>query len=128
VIPVARPLLGDREIAAATEILRSGKVVQGRQVAEFEAEFAALVGGRHCVAVNSGTAALWLSLLAIGIGPDDEVIVPSFSFAATAGAVALAGATPVFADIDPATFCLDPAAVAAAITARTVSCKGSGHS
>jgi perosamine synthetase len=119
VIPVACPLLGENEIATATEVLRSGQVVQGRQVAELEAEFAGLVGGRHCVAVSSGTAALWLSLLALGIGPGDEVIVPSFSFAATAGVAALAGATPVFADIDPATFCLDPGAVAAAITPRT---------
>jgi dTDP-4-amino-4,6-dideoxygalactose transaminase len=119
VIPVACPLLGEKEITAATGVLRSGQVVQGRQVAEFEAEFAGLVAGRHCVAVSSGTAALWLSLLALGIGPGDEVIVPSFSFAATADAAALAGATPVFADIDPATFCLDPGAVAVAITPRT---------
>ncbi|MGA2825666.1 MAG: DegT/DnrJ/EryC1/StrS family aminotransferase [Streptosporangiaceae bacterium] len=77
-IPVARPLLGEKEIAAATGVLRSGQVVQGRQVAEFEAEFAALVAGRHCVAVSSGTAALWLSLLALGIGRGDEVIVPSW--------------------------------------------------
>jgi hypothetical protein len=87
VIPVACPLLGE-EITAATGILRSGQVVQGRQVAEFEAEFAGLVAGRHCVAVSSRIAALWLSLLALGIGPGDEVIIPSFSFsfAATAGA------------------------------------------
>jgi perosamine synthetase len=119
VIPVARPLLGEDEVAAATAVLRSGQVTQGRQVAAFEDEFSALVDGRHCVAVSSGTAALWLSLLALGIGPGDEVIVPSFTFAATAGAVALAGAAPVFADIDPVTFCLEPAAAAAAITPRT---------
>jgi dTDP-4-amino-4,6-dideoxygalactose transaminase len=119
VIPVACPLLGEQEVAAAAGVLRSGQVVQGRQVAAFEDEFSALVDGRHCVAVGSGTAALWLSLLALGIGPGDEVIVPSFTFAATAGAVALAGAVPVFADIDPVTFCLDPAAVSAAITPRT---------
>jgi perosamine synthetase len=119
VIPVARPLLGEEEIAAAVQVLRSGQVVQGRQVAEFEAEFAALVDGRHCVAVSSGTSALWLCLLALGIGAGDEVIVPSFSFAATASTVALTGATPVFADIDPVTYCADPAAVAAAITPRT---------
>ena len=118
-IPVACPLLGEEEVSAAIAVLRSGQVVQGRQVAAFEDEFAALVDGRHCVAVSSGTAALHLSLLALGIGPGDEVIVPSFSFAATAGAVALAGAAPVFADIDPATFCLDPAAAAAAVTPRT---------
>jgi dTDP-4-amino-4,6-dideoxygalactose transaminase len=119
VIPVARPLLGEDEIAAAMAVLRSGLVVQGREVAALEEEFAPLVAGRHCVAVSSGTSALHLSLLALGIGPGDEVIVPSFSFAATAGAVALAGAVPVFADIDPATFCLDPASAAAAVTPRT---------
>jgi perosamine synthetase len=119
VIPVARPLLGEEEITAAVAVLRSGQVTQGPQVAAFEDEFSALVDGRHCVAVSSGTTALWLSLLALGIGPGDEVIVPSFTFAATAGAVALAGAAPVFADIDPVTFCLDPAAVAAAVTPRT---------
>jgi perosamine synthetase len=119
VIPVARPLLGEEEITAAIGVLRSGQVTQGPQVAAFEDEFSALVDGRHCVAVSSGTTALWLSLLALGIGPGDEVIVPSFTFAATAGAVALAGAVPVFADIDPVTFCLDPAAAAAAVTPRT---------
>ncbi|HTU74589.1 MAG TPA: aminotransferase class I/II-fold pyridoxal phosphate-dependent enzyme [Trebonia sp.] len=118
-IPIARPMLGEKEIAAAVAVLRSGQVVQGREVAALEEEFAGLVAGRHCVAVSSGTSALWLPLLALGIGPGDEVIVPSFSFAATAGVVALAGAVPVFADIDPATFCLDPAGVAAAVTPRT---------
>ena len=118
-ISVAHPLLGEEEITAAVAVLRSGQVTQGRQVAAFEDEFSALVDGRHCVAVSSGTTALWLSLLALGIGPGDEVIVPSFTFAATAGAVALTGAAPVFADIDPVTFCLDPAAVAAAVTPRT---------
>jgi len=89
--------------------------VQGPEVAAFESEFAALVGGRHCVAVNSGTSALLLALHALDLGPGDEVIVPSFTFAATANAVRLVGATPVFADVDPDTYCLDPDAVAAAI-------------
>jgi perosamine synthetase len=89
-------------------------------VAAFEAEFSTVVGGRPCVAVNSGTSALHLGLLANGVGPGDEVIVPSFSFAATANAVALTGATPVFADISPDNFCLSAAAVEAAITPRTV--------
>jgi dTDP-4-amino-4,6-dideoxygalactose transaminase len=89
-------------------------------VAAFEAEFGeALLGGRGCVAVNSGTAGLHLGLLAAGIGPGDEVVVPSFTFAATANAVRLAGATPVFADIDPATFCITPDTVAAVLTDRT---------
>ncbi|GAB3667930.1 DegT/DnrJ/EryC1/StrS family aminotransferase [Actinocorallia lasiicapitis] len=93
--------------------------MQGPEVAAFEAEFSALVAGRHCVAVNSGTSALHLSLLALGVGPGDEVIVPSFSFAATANAVRLVGAVPVFADIEPDTFNLDPEAVRAAIGPRT---------
>lgn len=118
-IPAARPVIGEAEIEAAVRVLRSGKVVQGPEVAAFEQEFSQLVAGSHCVAVNSGTSALQLSLLAIGIGPGDEVVVPSFSFAATANAVRLVGAEPVFADIEPASFCLDPAAVVAAIGPRT---------
>ena len=118
-VPSARPILGEAEIEAAVRVLRSGRLVQGPEVAAFEAEFSALVEGRHCVAVNSGTSALLLALTALGIGPGDEVIVPSFTFAATANAVSLVGATPVFADIDPDTFGLDTAAAAAAITPRT---------
>ncbi len=119
-IPAAKPLIGDDERAAVDRVLRSGMVAQGPEVAAFEKEFAAeLVGGRACVAVSSGTSGLHLGLLAAGIGPGDEVIVPSFTFAATANSVALTGATPVFADIDPRTFCLDPASVEAAITERT---------
>jgi perosamine synthetase len=119
-VPPARPVIGEAEIEAAVRVLRGGLVVQGPEVAAFEAEFSELVAGRHCVAVNSGTSALHLTLLAMGIGPGDEVIVPSFSFAATANAVRLVGAEPVFADIEPGSFCLDPDAVAAAIGPRTV--------
>jgi perosamine synthetase len=118
-IAPARPVIGEEEIEAAVRVLRSGHVVQGPEVAGFEEEFSAFVGGRHCVAVNSGTSALLLALTALRIGPGDEVIVPSFTFAATANAVRLAGAVPVFADIDPDTFCLDPDAVLAAIGPRT---------
>src|SRR5690349_3000452 len=118
--PSARPVIGEAEIEAAVRVLRSGMVVQGPEVAAFEAEFGEVVGGRHCVAVNSGTSALQLSLMALGFGPGDEIIVPSFSFAASANAVRLVGATPVFADIEAASFNLDPDAVAAAITPRTV--------
>ena len=86
-------------------------IAQGPEVAAFEREFAdQLVGGRTNVAVNSGTAGLHLGLLAAGIGAGDEVLVPSFTFAATGNSVALTGATPVFVDIDPDTFCMDPAA------------------
>ena len=118
-IPAARPVVGEEEIEAAVRVLRSGAVVQGPEVAAFETEFSALVAGRHCVAVNSGTSALQLTLMALGIGPGDEVVVPSFSFAATANAVRLVGADPVFADIEPDSFCLDPDAVAAAVGRRT---------
>lgn len=118
-IPVAAPHLDATDIAAAVRVLRSGHLVQGPEVAAFEDEFAHLVAGRHCVAVSSGTSALWLTLLGLGIGPGDEVIVPSFTFAATAAAVRLTGATAVFADITPGSFCLDPGAARAAITPRT---------
>jgi dTDP-4-amino-4,6-dideoxygalactose transaminase len=118
-IPAARPLIGAEERAAVDAVLASGGLAQGPQVAAFEAEFAAVVAGRECVAVDSGTSALHLSLLALGIGAGDEVVVASFTFAATANAVALTGATPVFVDIDPMTFCISPAAVAAAVTPRT---------
>ncbi|MEU5974239.1 DegT/DnrJ/EryC1/StrS family aminotransferase [Streptomyces sp. NPDC047315] len=118
-IPAARPVIGEEEIEAAVRVLRSGLVVQGPEVAAFEEGFSELVAGRHCVAVNSGTSALHLLLLALEIGPGDEVIVPSFSFAASANAVRLVGADVVFVDIEPDSYCLDPAAVEAAITPRT---------
>ena len=118
-IPVARPFIGKLERAEVDRVLASGLLAQGAEVAAFEAEFAAGVAGRICVAVNSGTSALHLSLLAAGVGPGDEIIVPSFTFPATANSVALTGATPVFVDIEPRHFCLDPDAVEAAITTRT---------
>ena len=119
-ISPARPLIGEEERSAVDRVLRSGAIAQGAVVAAFEQEFSSqLVDGWPCVALNSGTAGAHLGLLAAGIGQGDEVIVPSFTFAATGNAVALAGATPVFADIDPDTFCLDPAAVEASITDRT---------
>jgi dTDP-4-amino-4,6-dideoxygalactose transaminase len=119
-IPAARPLIGDDERAAVDRVLQSGMIAQGPEVAAFEQEFSDhFVDGRPVVAVNSGTAGLHLGLLAAGVGPGDEVIVPSFTFAATANSVALTGATPVFADIELESFTLDPAAVAAAITGRT---------
>ncbi|WP_457208483.1 DegT/DnrJ/EryC1/StrS family aminotransferase [Nocardioides sp. P5_C9_2] len=119
-IPPAKPIVGDEERAAVDRVMRSGMIAQGPEVATFEQEFAEQVtGGRQCVAVNSGTSGLHLGLLAAGIGPGDEVIVPSFTFAATANSVALTGATPVFADIEPDHFCLDMDSVRAAITDRT---------
>ncbi|WP_224403935.1 DegT/DnrJ/EryC1/StrS aminotransferase family protein [Pseudonocardia sp. ICBG1034] len=119
-IPVARPIIGDGERAAVDAVLRSGMLAQGREVGAFEKEFADdLLDGRPVVAVNSGTAGLHLGLLAAGVGPGDEVVVPSFTFAATANAVALTGATPVFADIRADDYCLDPAHVESLVTGRT---------
>lgn len=119
-IPAAKPIIGDEERAAVDRVMRSGMIAQGPEVAAFEKEFAeALVGGRTCVAVSSGTAGLHMGLLAAGVGPGDEVLVPSFTFAATANSVALCGATPVFVDIEADYFCMDPDAAEAAITPRT---------
>ena len=119
-IPPAKPIIGDEEREAVDRVLRSGMVAQGPEVAAFEQEFAEhFVPGRPAVAVNSGTAGLHLGLLAAGVGAGDEVIVPSFTFAATGNSVALTGGTPVFVDIEPETFTLDPEAVAAAITPKT---------
>lgn len=120
-IPPAKPLIGEEEREAVDRVMRSGMIAQGPEVAAFETEFGEHFGlGRACVAVNSGTSGLHLGLLSAGVKAGDEVIVPSFTFAATANSVALTGATPVFADIDPATFCLDPVDVASKITVRTV--------
>lgn len=116
--PQNQPLRAEFE-AALGRVLDSGAFVQGEEVAAFEEEFAAACGVPHAVAVSSGTAALHLALVAAGVGPGDEVIVPPFTFVATASAVVYAGATPVFADIEPAGYALDPAAVEAALTPRT---------
>jgi perosamine synthetase len=119
-VAAVRVKLTQREIDAVTRVLESGDLAGGPEVAAFEQEFSqTLLDGRPCVAVNSGTSALHLGLLACGLGPEDEVIVPSFTFAATANAVAMTGATPVFADIDPETYCLDPADVASKVRQRT---------
>ena len=118
-IPLTRPVLGEAEERAVLEVLRSGWLVQGPKVAELERVVAGLVGARHAVATSNCTTALHLALILHGIGAGDEVIVPSFTFIATANAVTYTGATPVFADIDPSTYNLDPDAVNAAITPRT---------
>lgn len=120
-IPAARPIIGDDERAAVDAVLASGMLAQGNEVSEFEREFSdVLLDGRAAVAVNSGTSGLHLGLLASGVGPGDEVIVPSFTFAATANSVALTGATPIFADIEPDYYALDPQDVERKITSRTV--------
>lgn len=118
-IPAAKPLIGVEEREAVDRVLQSGMLAQGPEVAAFEKEFSAIVGNRHCIAVNSGTSGLHMALEAIGMDSGDEVIVPSFTFAATANSVALTGATPVFVDIDPQTFNIDPQAIEAAITPKT---------
>ncbi len=118
-IPVSKPNIGQHEITAVNRILESGMLAQGNEVTAFENEFSKIVDNSFCVAVNSGTSAIHLSLLALGLSHGDEVIVPSFTFAATANAVALTGATPVFIDIDPVTYNLDASLIEAAITSRT---------
>jgi len=118
-IPLARPWFGTEEEAAVAEVLRSGWVAQGPTCARFEKEFAAVVGVPHAVSVSSCTTGLHLAVVACGAGPGDEVILPSYTFPATANAVLYEGATPVLVDIDPATLNIDPAQVEAAITPRT---------
>jgi dTDP-4-amino-4,6-dideoxygalactose transaminase len=118
-IPIAKPCVGTAEADAAREAVLSGWLSQGPQVAAFEREFAAVVGAEHACAVSNCTTALHLALLAMGVGPGDEVITSSHSFIATANSIRYCGATPIFVDIDPATYNLDPERVAEAITGRT---------
>ena len=118
-IPITKPTIGDEEIAATAEVLRSGWVSQGPQVAEFENAFATYVGAQYACAVSSCTTALHLALLAVGVKSGDEVITVSHSFIATANSIRYCGATPVFVDIQPATFNIDPAGVEAVVSERT---------
>jgi perosamine synthetase len=118
-LPLTRPLLDEEESQAVVEVLQSGWLVQGPKVAAFEELVAEYVGARHAVATSSCTTALHLALVLLGIGPGDEVLVPSFTFIATANAVRHAGATPVFVDIDPRTYNVDPRRLEAAISPRT---------
>jgi dTDP-4-amino-4,6-dideoxygalactose transaminase len=111
--------MDELEERAVVEVLRSGWVVQGPRVAEFEQSVKNYVGARHAVATSSCTTALHLALVLHGIGPGDEVIVPSFTFIATANAVRYTGATPIFTDIDPQTYNISPDCIEAAITPRT---------
>jgi perosamine synthetase len=118
-IPFARPDVTEREIAAVVEVLRSGWLTTGPRVKEFEGRFGTAVGGRHCVAVSSCTAALHLALEALGVGPGDEVVVPTMTFAATAEVVLHLQAVPVLVDVRPSDHNVDPAAVERALTPRT---------
>jgi len=118
-VPMAKPDLGEDEAAAARQAILSGWVTQGPQVAAFEEQFAHTVGAPHACAVSNCTTALHLALHALGIGPGDEVVTVSHSFIATANAVNYCGATPVFVDIDPRTFNIDPVRMELAITPRT---------
>jgi dTDP-4-amino-4,6-dideoxygalactose transaminase len=118
-IPVMRPWLGQEEAEAAAQAVASGWIAQGPRVREFEEAFAAAIGAPHAVAVSSCTTALHLALIVAGIGPGDEVIVPSLSFIATANAVRYVGAQPVFADVDLATQNLVPETVKPHLTGRT---------
>lgn len=118
-IPIAKPFIGEEEKQAVMQVLSSGQLTSGPKVVEFEKAFAAYHGAKHGVAASNGTTALMAAMMAHDIGPGDEVIIPSFSFFATASCVLSTGARPVFADIDPDTFCLSPEAVEAVITPKT---------
>jgi len=115
----ARPSFGSEESDAVLAVLASGMIAQGPVTAAFEEEFAAYCGVSHAVAVSNGTTALHAALLVAGVGPGDEVIVPAFTFFATASAVSICGARPVFADVDPATATIDPADIIAKVSSKT---------
>jgi perosamine synthetase len=118
-IPLSRPYLDEREEELVLEVLRSGQLSLGPAIARFEEQFAERVGARHAAAVSSGTAGLHLGMRLAGVGAGDEVITSPYSFVASANCALYEGATPVFADVDPNTLNLDPAAVEAAVNERT---------
>ncbi|HEX7833322.1 MAG TPA: DegT/DnrJ/EryC1/StrS family aminotransferase [Thermoanaerobaculia bacterium] len=118
-IPIAKPLFGPEEIAAAAKPLETGWIVQGPYVAEFERQFRAFMGASHAFACSNGTTALHLANAALDLQPGEEVIVPAFTWIATPNAVVYCGGTPVFCDIDLATYNVDPTLAEAAVTSRT---------
>jgi perosamine synthetase len=118
-IPIARPILGEEELAAVREVLASGHLAQGAKVKAFEGAFAAYLGRKHAIATSNGTTALHVALLAHGVHAGQEVVIPPLTFFATASTVLLCGAKPVFVDVDRASYNIDPTKVADAITRRT---------
>ncbi|MCD5985536.1 UDP-4-amino-4-deoxy-L-arabinose aminotransferase [Pseudomonas sp. CDFA 610] len=118
-LPFSRPSMGDEEIAAVTRVLKSGWITTGPECQKLEEQFAERVGALHAIALSSATGAMHLTLLALGIGPGDEVITPSQTWVSTANMICLLGATPVFVDVDRNTLMVDAAHVAQAITPRT---------
>jgi perosamine synthetase len=119
VIRLAKPPVGEEELAEIREVLESGQLTMGPKVTEFESLLATLAGTSDAIAVSSGTAALHVAVLALGIGPGDEVLVPAYTFPATANVVALVGATPVLVDVDPVTMNMDSDDAARRVTSRT---------
>lgn len=118
-VSIASPVIEDEEINAVIDVMKSGMIAQGPKVIEFEEEFAKFVGAKYGIATNSGTSALHVALLAAGIGEGDEVITTPFTFAATGNSILYTGARPVFVDIDPETFTIDPTKIEEAITDKT---------
>jgi len=118
-IPIAKPVLGKKELEAVKEVFESGMLVQGKKVKLFEEKFAEYIGVEHAIAVTNGTVALDVALKALNLGPGDEVITSAFSFIASSNCILFQNAKPVFADIDPRTFNIDPSDVAEKITAKT---------
>ena len=118
-VPIAKPIIGEKEIENVVDVLKSGMIAQGPKVAEFEKKFASWIGTKYAITTNSGTSALHVALLAAGIGKGDEVITTPFTFIATGNSIVYTGATPVFADIDLKTYTLDPDSIEALITDKT---------
>src|SRR5512143_1994273 len=118
-IPISKPVIGESEKHGVLEVLESGMLAQGPKTAELERKFAAACQSKHAVATSNGTTALYMALLAHGIGPGDEVITTAFTFISSVNSILFTGAKPVFADIDPQTFDIDPASVATVVTPHT---------